>query len=228
MTSERSKIRIGIVDDHPLYREGVAATLNAETDFEVVGIGANGTEAIRIARNERPEIMLLDFNMRDGGVGLVAQLHQISPDLKVVFLTVSESENHVSETLQAGARGYILKIASGNELISALRSIGAGDSYVMPELAATLLTQIHGRSRVQKQQAEGIDCLNAREEGILQQVANGATNKEIARTLNISEKTVKHYMTTIMQKLNVRNRVEAASLMIHSSRRDTPQPPAAD
>lgn len=225
MTSERSKIRIGVVDDHPLYREGVAATLKAEPDFQVVGVGSNGQDALKIARTERPDIMLLDFNMRDGGVPLVAHLHEVIPDLKVVFLTVSESEAHVSETLQAGARGYILKIASGNELISALRSIGAGDSYVMPELAAKLLTQIHGRTRSPKQQSDGLDALNAREEGILQQVANGATNKEIARSLNISEKTVKHYMTTIMQKLHVRNRVEAASLMIHSARKDKGAPP---
>ena len=219
MTIINNKLRIGIVDDHPLYREGVATTLRGEASFDVVGTGANGVEAVRIATEHRPDLMLLDFNMRDGGVPLVAKLLEIKPDLKIVFLTVSESETHVSETLKAGACGYLLKSASGSELASALRSIGSGESYVMPELAAKLLSQMHMRKQPSvRRPLEGLDCLRKREERILQLVAGGATNKEIARALDISEKTVKHYMTTIMQKLNVRNRVEAASLLINSAR----------
>lgn len=223
MTGGSGKIRIGIVDDHPLYREGVAFTIREQSEFEVVGLGANGTDALQIARREKPHIMLVDLSMRDGGAPLVTRLHEIDPGLKVVILTVSDAETHVSETLRAGACGYVLKSASGNELLAALRSIGAGDSYVMPELAAKLLTQMQTKKAAPRRPAEGIDCLNVREEGILRLVSSGATNKEIARSLDISEKTVKHYMTTILQKLNVRNRVEAASLMIQSNRQGASQ-----
>jgi DNA-binding NarL/FixJ family response regulator len=124
------------------------------------------------------------------------------------MLTVSESEEHVSQALAAGAQGYVLKGTSGPELIHTMRAVARGESYVSPSLAARLLTMSRRTPQVSNEDSDRAD-LTPREEGILDHVALGMTNKEIARRLSISEKTVKHYMTNIMQKLHVRNRVEA-------------------
>jgi DNA-binding NarL/FixJ family response regulator len=143
------------------------------------------------------------------GIEAARAITQSCPFVKTIMLTVSESEEHVSQALAAGAQGYVLKGTSGPELINTMRAVARGESYVSPGLAARLLT-IARRPPPSSNDAGDLPELTRREEGILDHVARGMTNKEIARTLNISEKTVKHYMTNIMQKLHVRNRVEAA------------------
>jgi two-component system, NarL family, nitrate/nitrite response regulator NarL len=211
--SSPTKLTIGVVDDHPLYREGVAATLKADPCFNVVGVGSCGEDAVEIARQHKPQLLLLDFNMNNGGLPLISRLSTEYPSIKIVILTVSEREQDVSESLHAGARGYILKNIAGADLRQTLLNIASGEAFVMPELAAKLLSAIHNRTKVTRVPS-ALEDLNAREEFILDRVASGQTNKEIARELNLSEKTVKHYMTTIMQKLHVRNRVEAVSLLL--------------
>jgi two-component system nitrate/nitrite response regulator NarL len=199
------RIRVAVIDDHPLFREGVAHTIRSSKVLEVVAEGACAEDAIRIVKDELPDIVLLDVSMPGGGIEAARAITQSCPFVKTIMLTVSESEEHVSQARAAGALGYVLKGTSGPELINTMRAVARGESYVSPGLAARLLTITR-----RPPQAGDLPELTRREEGILDHVARGMTNKEIARTLNISEKTVKHYMTNIMQKLHVRNRVEAA------------------
>ena len=201
-------IRVAVIDDHPLFREGVAHTIHSSKVLAVVAEGACADDAIRIARDALPDIMLLDVSMPGGGIEAAQAISQVCPVVKTIMLTVSESEEHVAQALAAGARGYVLKGTSGPELINTVRAVSRGESYVSPGLAARLLT-IAKRPPTAVAQDGDLPELTKREEDILDHVARGMTNKEIARSLNISEKTVKHYMTNIMQKLHVRNRVEA-------------------
>jgi two-component system nitrate/nitrite response regulator NarL len=214
------RIRVAVVDDHPLFREGVAHTLRSSKMVEVVAEGASSDDALRIAKSYSPDIMLLDVSMPGGGIEAARAISRTCPDVKMIMLTVSESEEHVSQALEAGALGYVLKGTSGLELVATTSAIYRGESYVSPGLAARLLAQ----SKRQSHAVEDESCLpelTKREEQILDNVGRGLTNKEIARGLNISEKTVKHYMTNIMQKLQVRNRVEAVlALQKKSAMRD--------
>ena len=203
------KIRIAIVDDHPLFREGVAATLNNDQALEVIGQGANAEQAIQIALDQLPDVLLLDISLPGGGIEATREIVRLCPYVKVIMLTASENEQHVSSALEAGARGYILKGIGAAELIRTIHAIHGGEHYVTPQLAARLLS-IMKKPANAAPAADALPDLTKREEQILDGVAEGKTNKEIARILTISEKTVKHYMTNIMHKLQVRNRVEAA------------------
>lgn len=212
MNTMSDPIRIAVVDDHPLFREGVAFTLDTAGGFEVVGQGASAADAVRIVTQERPDIILLDVSMPGNGIEAARTISTMAPEVLIIILTVSESEEHVAAALQAGARGYVLKGSSAQELVRTVRAVREGDSYVSPGLAARLLTQMK-----QQQNADNVHALRgeeaaeltAREDEILGFVSRGLTNKEIASRLALSEKTVKHYMTNIMNKLQVRNRVEA-------------------
>jgi two-component system nitrate/nitrite response regulator NarL len=202
------QLHIAIVDDHPLFREGVAHILGANPDIEVVAEGASADEAVFIAGEFLPDVMLLDLSMPGSGLAAVKHIAQSFPVVKTIVLTVSEEEDDVTSALHAGAKAYVLKGVSGRELVSILRSVAAGEVYVTPALAANLL---YGLSASHGQQAGSpLDELTERERQIVELVAAGDSNKEIAAQLFLSEKTVKHHMTNILQKLQVRNRVEAA------------------
>jgi two-component system nitrate/nitrite response regulator NarL len=201
-------IRVAVIDDHPLFREGVTKTLASVRDFEVVGEGATALQALRIAQDHSPDIVLLDVALPGGGVEAAAAIAGACPNVCTVMLTASENEHHLVAALKAGARGYILKGTGGRDLIDALRAVCEGQSYVPPNLAARLLVS-------QRQRAEAVADydtrgLTSREKEIFALVARGMSNKEIARAFICTERTVKHHMTNIMQKLNVRNRVQAA------------------
>jgi two-component system, NarL family, nitrate/nitrite response regulator NarL len=202
------RIRVAVVDDHPLFREGVAHTLRSSKALEVVAEGASADDAIRIVKDELPDIVLLDVSMPGGGIEAARTIARVCPVVKTIMLTVSESEEHVAQALAAGAHGYVLKGTSGPELIDTMRAVSRGESYVSPSLAARLLMLARRPTPAAAQESE-LPELTKREESILDHVARGMTNREIANSLRISEKTVKHYMTNIMQKLHVRNRVEA-------------------
>lgn len=201
-------IRIGIADDHPLLREGVANTLRKRADLQVVEQGGSAEEARSIASRLRPDVMLMDVNMPGDVFGTVRFISTHLPDVKVLMLTVSESEDDAYSALEAGARGYVLKGVSGPDLVLAIRSIARGETFITPEFANKLL------SNFKKHEAEvrKID-LTHREEQIIREVSKGLTNKEVASKLLISEKTVKYYMTCVMQKLHARNRVEAVTAL---------------
>lgn len=202
-----------IVDDHPLLREGVAHMLRAEPDIDVVGEGATGDEAIRLARDLLPDVMLLDINIPGGGLHAARIIGEAFPVTKIIMLTVSEEEDDVLTALKAGARGYILKGIAARELVRIVRSVYAGDVWITPNLAASLLMDWSRVSTQTRAEPGPLDGLTEREHGILTLVAAGKSNKEIGQELFLTEKTVKHYMTNILQKLHVRNRVEAAMLL---------------
>ncbi len=205
-------IRVVLVDDHPMLREGVASTLDAEPDFEVVGQGSNADEALELARDLLPDLIMLDVSMGGGGINAARAIAAACPIVKIIMLTVSEDEEDVLAALKVGARGYVLKGVSGPELVRIVRSINGGEPYVTPSLAASLLGELRDQRVDKKSAPDPLSELTDRERQILELVATGRSNKEIAEDLFLSEKTIKHYMTNILQKLQVRNRVEAALL----------------
>jgi two-component system nitrate/nitrite response regulator NarL len=209
-------VRVVIVDDHPLFREGVAATLVSQGDLEVVGEGASAADALALATTLLPDLMLLDLNLPGGGLSAARQVTSACPVTKIVMLTFSEEESDVLASLKAGARGYILKGVSGQELRRIVRGVQSGEVYITPTLAAGVLMEMAGTERPSQ---NPLNDLTPRERQILEGVATGHSNKEIGRDLDISEKTVKHYMTNVLQKLQVRNRVEAALLAQRESQR---------
>ena len=204
-------IRIVLVDDHPLFREGVAYTLAAQTDMAVVAQGESGDEAVRLAATCAPDVVLLDLNIPGGGIEAARAIAAAQPATRVIMLTASVDEDDLVAAMAAGARGYILKGVAARELVSIVRRVHGGEGYVAPALAASLLSGI-GRRPASTAPPDPLAALTERERQILDQVAAGLSNKEVAAKLHLSEKTVKHYMTIIMEKLGVRNRVEAALL----------------
>ncbi len=218
------RIRIAVIDDHPLFRDGVIHTLRSAPDIEVVAEGATAQDAVEIGRCHTPHIMLLDISMPGCGLEAAREIRRECPNVKAVMLTASENENHVQLALQCGVNGYIVKGCSGPELLRIVRAVQNCESYITPSLAARLLTQ--RKKPVSDANAPlTAACLTHRENQVLQLLSQGLMNKEIAYKLKLTEKTVKHYMTELMQKLNVRNRVEA--VLISRKRADV-QNPAAD
>jgi DNA-binding NarL/FixJ family response regulator len=211
-------LNVVIVDDHALFREGLAAILAAETDIGVVGQGGTAQDAVRLARDLLPDIILLDIDMPGGGLEAARTIANECPVTKIVILTASEDDDHLIAALRSGARAYILKGVAARELVRILRAVAAGESYVPPALAASLLLEIHETGAHSRKPENLINELTDREREILEGLAAGLSNREIGQKLFISEKTVKHYMTNILQKLQVRNRVEAALLAQRSGK----------
>lgn len=201
-------IRIVIVDDHPLLRQGVALALRSDPRMDVVGEGSSGQAAVALAVDLQPDILLLDISMPDGG-GLEAaqRIRELAPRCKIAMLTASEEGEDLITALRAGVQGYILKGSQIREVVDAVLTIHAGHAYVSPQLAGKLLLAISAAP-----QPSAVQSLTDRELGILRLVAEGLPNKEIAARLDLAEKTVKHHMTALMRKLGVTNRVEAALL----------------
>ncbi|MEW6633619.1 MAG: response regulator transcription factor [Pseudomonadota bacterium] len=207
-------IRIAIVDDHPLFREGVARSLGEIGGFELVGEGASADDAERLARSGTPDILLLDISMPGGGLNALTSILAAMPEQKIVMLTVSETNADVAQALKAGARGYVLKGVGSKSLAEILRDVASGQSYVSPTLSARLLSDL---LQPTARKPAPLSRLTGREAEILKLVAEGLSNKEVAARLSLQEKTVKHHMTKVLTKLNVRNRTEAALLM-HEAR----------
>jgi DNA-binding NarL/FixJ family response regulator len=199
-------IRAAVVDDHPMFREGVAKLLARTPGIEIVAIGSAAADAVRIAREFAPDVLLMEIKMPDDGAAAVSTVAHEHPGVRIMVLTVSDNDADVSAMLQLGVHGYLLKGCTGQEIIRSVQRIHAGELCMTPDLAPRLLTEANRSGG-----ARAAD-LSSREEIILAQVSKGLTNKEIAKALNLREKTVKHYMTHIMQKLGVGNRYEAAAV----------------
>ncbi len=204
-------IRVLLVDDHTLFRRGVATVLSSEERLDVVGEASDGLEAIRMAKDLNPDVIMMDLNMPNcGGLEATAALQSEMPQTNVLILTVSEKEADLYTAIKSGAKGYILKNTEPEDLVQAVLHIAKGGVIVSPDMAAKLLTEF--KAGVEEEPAPEIKGkLSPREEEVLQLVAKGATNKEIAGALFISENTVKTHLRSIMDELHLANRSQAAA-----------------
>ena len=202
------KIRVLVVDDHPLFRQGVVHSLGTDSGLTVVGETASGEEALKLARELLPDVVLLDISM-PGWNGLVTaeKINSACPATTIVMLTVSEDKDQLFAAFKAGARAYVLKGVSARELTQVVRTAASGEVYVSPSLASEMLVSL-----TQSQAPDPLQELTEREREILGLIGTGMTNREIGERIFLSEKTIKHYVTNILQKLQVRSRVEAALL----------------
>lgn len=204
--SDVCRISIAVVDDHPILRHGLAVVLRNEPRFRLVAEGGSATEALQIAQVHRPDIMILDVNMPGGGIEALKQIVVEFPSVRCIILTVCDSADTAIAALNAGAQGYVLKGVSAADLRSAIWTVFNNESFVSPEFATKLLLAAqdknHGTSTADSR-------LSFREGQILREVEAGLSNRMVAEKLHISEKTVKHYMSSIMQKYGVNNRVSA-------------------
>lgn len=199
------RISIAVIDDHPLVRAGVIKTLGFDQEFDVVGEGASAADAIHLARTSAPDVILLDISMPGSGIEAAREISKLPSPPKIVMLTVSEDDDTVLLAIDAGASGYITKGLDSLNLISAIRSIASGSSYVSPDLSLRLI------NRLRDDEVPNIlSSLTKQEKSALALVAEGLSNREVAEKLGLVESSVKGLMTRIMVKLNVRNRVEAA------------------
>ena len=205
-------IRVVLADDHPIYRSGLVRSLSDAGGIEVVGEAADGEEAVAVTRAALPDLVLLDVSMpRGGGLAALARIMQMEAPPPVAMLTASEADDDLMAAIRLGAMGYILKGVGAGELVDLVREVAAGRSYVSPGLAGRLLVAMRRRES-DAAEVNPLADLSKREEDILKLVAQGKSNREVGEVLDLQEKTVKHYMTSILQKLQVRNRVEAAML----------------
>jgi two-component system, NarL family, nitrate/nitrite response regulator NarL len=196
-------IRTAVIDDHPLFREGVAKLLARTPGVEIVAVGSTAADALKIARELLPDVMLIEIKMADDGAAAVAAIAREHRDVRLVVLTISDCDRDITTMLQLGVHGYLLKGCTGQEIVRALQRVCAGELCVAPVLAPRLLAAMNQVSGGADDDAED---LSSREQIILAQVSKGLTNKEIAKALNLKEKTVRHHVTHIMQKLGVDNR----------------------
>ena len=201
-------IRVLVADDHPLFRQGVVQALGTERDLKIVGEASSGEEALTLACALLPDVVLLDISMPGwGGLITAEKITTACPATVIVMLTVSEDKDKLLAAFKAGARAYVLKGVSARELANVLRSAVAGEVYVSPSLASEMLVSLtRGRA------PDPLQELTGREREILSLIGTGLTNREIGERIFLSEKTIKHYVTNILQKLQVRSRVEAALL----------------
>jgi DNA-binding NarL/FixJ family response regulator len=191
-------IKVLLADDHAIVRQGLKLILAAQPDFEVVGEAANGREAAELAEKLKPDIVLMDVQMPDlNGIEATRRMVAANSRIKVLVLSMHKEALYVREVLKAGARGYILKDAIDTELLSAMRSVARGDGYISPAVSGALLTDYR------EQSSNPLDTLSTREREVLQLIAEGKTNKEVATKLNLSVYTVDSHRGKIMEKLNL-------------------------
>ena len=202
-------IRVLIADDHPLFRDGVAHSLSGKANITVIAQAESREEALRLARELLPDVVLLDITMPErGGLAIASEIAVACPATKIIMLTVSEHEDDLLSAFKAGARGYVLKGVSARELANIISTVADGEVYVTPALAARMLVEMtRGRPH------DPLMELTEREREILQLVAKGLTNRQIGEHLHLAEKTIKHYITNILGKLHVRSRLDAAVLI---------------
>ena len=191
-------IKVLLADDHTIVRQGLKAILAAQPDFEVVGEAGNGREAAELAEKLKPDIVLMDVQMPElNGIEATRRMVAANSRIRVLVLSMHKEALYVREVLKAGARGYILKDAIDTELLSAMRSVARGDGYISPAISGALLTDYR------EQSSNPLDTLSTREREVLQLIAEGKTNKEVATKLNLSVYTVDSHRGKIMEKLNL-------------------------
>ncbi len=205
-------IRVLLVDDQALFREGLRTLLSVQPDVEVAGEAANGEEAVRLVKVLQPHVALMDLRMPVlGGVEATRQLRTAEPGCRVIVLTTFDDDDEVFEALRAGAVGYLLKDAPSERLVEAIRAAHRGESFLQPSIAAKVVAEFARLSRARPRTSAALaDPLSERECEVLRQLARGKSNKEIAVALDLVEGTVKNHMTNILGKLGVLDRTQAA------------------
>lgn len=202
-------IRIFIVDDHILFREGLAAIIRAEQDLEVVGFAGSVKEAVETAHTVQPDIILMDFGLPDGtGAEATRQIINKNPNCKVVFLTMSEEDEDLFAAIRSGARGYLLKDMQSQKLVVALRAVQQGESALSRSMTMRVMEEL---SHTKKNEYPSDLTLTRRELDVLRAIAMGLSNVDIANHLFITENTVKYHVHSILEKLNLSDRKEAAA-----------------
>ena len=224
-------IRVMVVDDHALFRRGIASVLRAEPGFEVVGEAEDGVEAIAQAPVLKPDVILMDVRMpRVNGLEATQQILSTLPQTKILMLSMSEDEDAVFEAVKNGAQGYLLKTADPEELFDALRGILRGEAPLSSGLAVKLLREFARQVQRPAAPAPPQDALSPREKEILTLVADGRSNKEIATALALAENNVKNCVKKILEKLHLENRVQAAVFALDQDSLAPPSgtPPVVD
>ncbi|MDP2152849.1 MAG: response regulator transcription factor [Methylotenera sp.] len=204
-------IRVLIVDDHTLFRSGIKLLLERQTGFEVVGEAGDGLEGVKRAKQLKPDVVLLDLHMPEtSGLEAIPLLREEAPLAQVIMLTVSEDADDLLEALRAGARGYLLKNIEMDFLLDSIRRAAAGESVMSAQMAGKLADAIRAPQHSLAKTTSNLGKLTPREREIIAMLASGASNKEIARTLDLAESTVKIHVQGILRKLNLASRVQAA------------------
>lgn len=204
-------IRVLIVDDHTLFRSGVKLLLERQAGFEVVGEASDGLEGVKRAKQLKPDVVLLDLHMPGtGGLAAVPLLREEVPQTEVIMLTVSEDADDLLEALRAGARGYLLKNIETDFLLDSIRHAAAGKSVISSHMAGKLADAMRNPQNSLAKAESSLGKLTPREREIIVMLASGASNKNVARTLDLAESTVKIHVQGILRKLNLSSRVQAA------------------
>jgi DNA-binding NarL/FixJ family response regulator len=195
-----------LVDDHKIMRDGIKAILTRSNEFRVAGEAENGTDAVQFVKKFRPQLVLMDIGLPGlNGVETTAEILRYQPDCKVVILSMYDDENSVVSAVRSGARAFILKRASDNDLLEALRMVAAGGMYLSPQVSDRLLSRIQKGDLESRATPTVLESLSPREVQVLRLVAEGKTSKEIAVLLDLREQTVRSYRKTMMKKLGVNN-----------------------
>ncbi|MCG3208710.1 MAG: Transcriptional regulatory protein DegU [Anaerolineae bacterium] len=205
------KIKVLLADDHALFREGLRSLLTDQDDIEIVGEAEDGLEAVKLVPQLQPAVVLMDINMPViDGVEATRMILRDNDAVGIVILTMYPQDEYVFEALKAGAKAYLLKDTRSKKLLQVIRAVSQGQAVIEPEMTARLLSEFRRLAAEKEEKSPKVQTLTDQERTILTLVANGASNKDIAAELNLSERTIKNYLSIIFQKLQVNNRTEAA------------------
>jgi len=208
------KIRVLLVDDHSLFRRGVKSILVEEADIEVLDEASDGLMAVQKVQELQPDVVLMDINMpRCGGLEATKRIKAEFPDVKILILTVSEAEQNLFEAVKQGTQGYLLKNVDPDQLVESVRKVARGEAVIPGSLAVKILSEF-AKPEPRPSFQQHVEPLSQRELDVLRQLSTGASNKEIAAQLYISENTVRNHIRNILDKLHVSNRVQAAAYAV--------------
>jgi DNA-binding NarL/FixJ family response regulator len=211
--SPGARIRVAVVDDHPVVREGLVLILQTQPDFEIVGEGESGPDALALVDRLAPDVLMLDLELPGlDGAAVLRRLRERGATTRVIAFTVFDTDDRIIGAVEAGAAGYLLKGAPSAELFEAIRIVHAGGSLLQPLVASTVMRHVAQQGRPTTQ---GVS-LTERERDVIQRLARGMSNKEIAAALGVSERTVKFHVASLFTKLGASNRTEAVTRAVHA------------